>query len=508
MEINKFYNKMVWRKINFCELPMGACINYLPKNMRILERFGTTFDISRFVGIIHYKKIYIINMFKIAELYEIENQIENVNKENEWRSNLELDSKGCIKNVITNYILYLTQSSKYKNKFKYNDFTKQKEFDGREFNDFDLNILYNDIERDLDLSSHSKVDSALMEVFNMNKYNPIIDYLNSVTWDKQKRVERLFIDLLEADDTELNQYMTKTWFVAAVKRIFEPGCKFDNMIVLQGEQGIGKSSICDLISLNYSNNVSLNEINSKDVINKLNRTWIAVVDELDSFNRKEMTNIKTFLSTAKDTARLAFGKNAETYYRHCIFIGSTNDSTFLRDNTSNTERRFWVIRCNKTSKDSRIFDTLTSEYINQIWAESVFYYRENPNMYLDITTELNDDFAKTMTQFKTFTDDVAIEYVKNILERKYYLDSKGEFKSEMDFYKQYTESKDYNMKGKIIRIPFSYVKYVLKTVYHEERAGVYIGNGLGDGWKYKSIRYNGHICKGFERQDCNKEFIM
>ena len=448
--------------------------------------------------------------FTIEDLKELETQIENEKKEYEWKSYLEHDPKGNILNKSTNYIIYLTHSTKYKDKFKYNDFTKQKEFNGREFNDFDLNILYNDIERDLDLSSRAKMDSALMEVFDKNKYNPIIDYLNTVEWDGQKRIESLFIDLLDADDTELNRYMTKIWFVAAVKRIFEPGCKFDNMIVLQGEQGIGKSSICDLISFKYSNNVSLNEVGHKDLINKLNRTWIAVVDELDSFNKKEMSNIKTFISNTKDTARLAFDKNAATYSRHCVFIGSTNDSTFLRDNTSIVERRFWVIKCNKTKKDGRIFEVLTQEYINQLWAEAVSYYKENPNMYLDITQDLMDDFANEMTQFKTFTDDVVLDYVNNILEKTYVFDKKGEFQNEMDLLKQYTENNEYSddiRKGKILRLPYSYLRFVLRSHYHEERAGSYIANGLGKEWKYKSIRYKDRVWKGFERQNCNQDLF-
>ena len=447
--------------------------------------------------------------YTIEDLRLLNSQIEKENKDKGWKNNIELDQKGNVKNTITNYILYLTQSSKYKDKFRYNDFTKQKEFDGKEFNDFHLNTLYNDIERDLSLTSRTKVDSALMEVFDRNKYNPIIDYLNTVEWDGKKRVEQLFIDLLDADDTELNRYMTKIWFVAAVKRIFEPGCKFDNMIVLQGEQGIGKSSICDLISLEYSNNVSLNEVGQKDLINKLNRTWIAVIDELDSFNKKEMSNIKTFISNTKDTARLAFGKNAETYSRHCVFIGSTNDSTFLRDNTSMVERRFWVIKCNKTKRDGQIFNVLTTDYINQLWAETVSYYKENPNMYLDITKDLMDDFAKEMKQFKTFTEDVVIDYLNGILNKKYYLDNKGEFKSEMDLLKQYNENYDNNTdtKGKIIKIPYSYLRFVLKSVYHEERSGTYIGNILGHDWEYKTIRYKNNPCKGYERRNCNHDLF-
>ena len=446
--------------------------------------------------------------YSINDLKNIEKEIETAHND-VWMSELVTDKKGNIKNDINNYIIYLSQSPRYKDKLKYNDFTKQKEYDGREFSDFDLHRLYNDIERDLGLSSRPKIDSALMEVFDRNKYNPIINYLNSVEWDGQKRIESLFIDLLDADNTELNRYMTKTWFVAAVKRIFEPGCKFDNMIVLQGEQGIGKSSICDLISLKYSNNVSLNEVGHKDLINKLNRTWIAVVDELDSFNKKEMSNIKTFISNTKDTARLAFGKNAETFSRHCVFIVSTNDSTFLRDNTSMVERRFWVIKCNKTNRDGRIFEVLTPEYVNQLWAESVCYYKENPNMYLDITQNLMDDFAKEMAQFKTFNDDVVIDFVKDILDKPYHLNSNGEFTSEMDLYDQYTGNKEYDndKKGKIVKLPYSYLRYVLKKHYNEERAGSYIGNGLGSDWEYKSIRYKDRVCKGFERQICNRDLF-
>ena len=440
--------------------------------------------------------------FTIEDLEKISNEILEIQGENEWKTELERDKNGKVTNVINNYLLYLKKSEKYKNKFRFNDFTKIKEFNQKEFDDFDLNILYNDIERDIGLSSRTKIDSSLMEVFNTNKYNPIVDYLNNIKWDGNKRVERLFIELLDAKDTQLNRYMTKTWFIGAVKRIFEPGCKFDNMIVLQGEQGIGKSSICDLISLNYSNNVSLNEIGHKDLINKLNRTWIAVVDELDSFNKKEMSLIKTFISNTKDTVRLAYGKFAETYSRHCVFIGSTNDSTFLRDNTSMVERRFWVIKCNKKKRDGSIFNILTKDYIEQLWSESVYYYKENPNQYLDIPKELIDDFGNEMKQFKTFTDDVVIDYVNSILNRSYYLNEKGEFDSETDMLNQYTKDDIYTNKTKtnISRIPFSYLRYILKNVYHEERTGTYIGNGISNDWEYKSIRYKNITCKGFERK--------
>lgn len=451
--------------------------------------------------------------FTIDDLTALNNQTINAN-EKQWENELEFDKRGNVENCIANYITYLTKSPRYKEKFKFNDFTQQKEFDNREFTDYDQNDVYINIENELGLKSHRQVDTALMGVFNRNRYNPIVDYLKSVKWDGKKRVESLFIDLLDADDTVLNRYMTKTWFIAAIKRIMVPGCKFDNMIVLQGEQGIGKSSICDLISLQYANNVSLNEIGSKDLINKLNRTWIAVVDELDSFNKKEMSIIKTFLSNQQDTARLAFAKNAEKFQRHCVFIGSTNDTTFLRDNTSLIERRFWVIKCNKTKKDGRVYKVLSREYVDQLWAEAMTYYNDDPNAYLDITEDYRDAFEKQMTQFKTFNDDVAIDYVRTILNKKYRVNDKGEFNSEKDMLEQFNDDKIYADDTRtcyITKIPYSYVRYVLKTVFHEERGAKYIGDGLGADWQYKSIRYKDVVCKGFERkqvESCNQDLFL
>ena len=131
-------------------------------------------------------------------------------------------------------------------------------------------------------------------------------------------------------------------------------------------------------------------------------------------------------------------------------------------------------------------------------------------MYLDITQDLMDDFANEMTQFKTFTDDVVLDYVNNILEKTYVFDKKGEFQNEMDLLKQYTENNEYSddiRKGKILRLPYSYLRFVLRNHYHEERAGSYIANGLGKEWKYKSIRYKDRVWKGFERQNCNYDLF-
>lgn len=437
---------------------------------------------------------------------EILNRINQVNNEikNDWKNQLIKDPKsGKVLNDINNYILFFNECPKYKGQLKYNEFLQQKEIFNREFTDFDLNNIYNDCERETTLSIHSKIDSALSEIFDKNRYNPIINYLNTLKWDGQERIAKLFIDLLDADDTILNKEMTKKWFIAAVKRIYEPGCKFDNIVVLQGNQGIGKSSICELISLNFANTISLSEIGNKDLIDKLNKTWIAIIDELDTFNRKEMSTIKTFLSVSQDSVRLSYGRNTSTFKRHCVFIGSTNDDTFLRDSTSSVERRFWVIRCNKLSMDGKIRQTLTEEYINQLWAEAVYYYTQDPKQYLDIPKELQDEFASTMRDFKTYTDDKVIDYARDILDADYNLKPNGEFEDAMDMLNQYTKKEMYDtIKGsKINKIPMSALLWVLKSVYHEDRPNKYLALALSDEWEYKVIKYKGKPFKGLYRKE-------
>lgn len=445
---------------------------------------------------------------QLEELVFTNSSLIEQKKENErWKLKLEHDSKGNITGSIDNYILFLEECKDYKNKLKYNEFLCRKEYDGKEFTDFIQNNIYVKCEQETGLSSHSKIDTALSHIFDKHRYNPVIDYLNDLEWDGKERIGRLFIDLLDVDDTILNYTMSKKWFIAAAKRVYEPGCKFDNIIVLQGSQGIGKSSICEIISKSFFNTISLGEIGNKDLIDKLNKTWIAIIDELDTFNKKEMSTIKTFLSLCSDTTRLAFGKNTQTFDRHCVFIGSTNDDTFLRDSTSSVERRFWVLKCNKTTMDGKIRETLTEEYVNQLWAEAVYYYKSDPKQYLDLEAQYSDEFAKTQREFKTYTDDYAIDFVREILDKKYYLIN-GQFKDYKDFYSQYTESNVYEdnlMSESITKIPMPWIIQLLKERYKIERNAKYIALAVSDEWNYKNIKYNGKSFKGLYINQINTQ---
>lgn len=384
-----------------------------------------------------------------------------------------------------NIILFLENHPTYAGKLKYNEYLRMKEYDGNEFSDFNQSEISNDIFRNLGYNNKGWVEDALNEVFNRHRYNPVVDYIKSLKWDGRKRMDSIFIDLLDADDTDLNRKLTRKWMIAAVKRTLVPGCKFDNMIVLQGAQGIGKSTICERLARGFFSTISLEEIGNKDIIDKMNKTWIAIIDEMDTFNKKEMSSVKTFLSQVKDTTRLAYARNVSNFNRHCIFIGSTNDDTFLRDTTSSVERRFWVIKCNKTKMDGKIRQTMTDKYVDQLWAEAYHYYMEDPDQYLDMDQGMIEEFARIQNQFKTFNDDEIVDFVKDALDREYVINSDGEL-YDMD---QINNTFATGPKHHINKIPGFILSQLIIQKFKTQRGTKYLEAALGGEWRYQAARY-------------------
>ena len=434
---------------------------------------------------------------------EEKDYLEETEKSFSWKDKLLRDGRGVVLKKPDNFILFLENYPKYAGKLMYNEFLCQREFDGEVFSDAKQEIIYNDVERGLGIYNRSMVDSSLSEVFENHKYNPVVDYIKSLKWDGKERIETLFIDLLQADDTELNRTFTKKWMIAAIKRVLEPGSKFDNMIILQGSQGIGKSTICERLAKGFFSTVSLAEIDNKDIIDKMNKTWIAIIDEMDNFNKKEMTNVKTFLSKFEDEARLAYARNTVKFKRHCVFIGSTNDDTFLRDNTSDVERRFWIIKCNKTKMDATVRKTMTDDFVGQLWAEAYHYYEENPNQYIDIEPELFDDFAKAQKEYKKYNNDDVVDFVKNLLEKQYVIGIDGEITAinQLDT-DLMTGEKHY-----INKIPGFILSQYINRQIKTDRAIKYIGQALSPEWEYKQVRFKklGTSYKGLVRTSDKNE---
>jgi predicted P-loop ATPase len=226
-------------------------------------------------------------------------------------------------------------------------------------------------------------DVAFTKVADDRHFHPIRDYLDALPpWDGTKRVDGLFINYLKADDTQYVRAVTKKSFAAMVARIYQPGVKFDCVPVLDGEQGIGKSSIVkDLVTPEYySESLSLTDMDDKSGAEKLQGFWVIEIGELAGMKKADIEKVKAFLSTADDKYRPSYGKTVESHPRQCVIIATVNgERGYLRDITGN--RRFWIIKLHQQKQKQKWqFD---QNFRDQFWAEAKAIYESGEKLYLE-----------------------------------------------------------------------------------------------------------------------------
>lgn len=423
---------------------------------------------------------------------------------------LEMDQKtGKYLTTPDNYILYINEISKYAGKIKYNEIKHITEVDGECMTDFMMSEIYNDCYRFFKTANKTNLESAFSEIVNANRYNPLSEYLKNVKWDGNSRVSTVFIDWLGAADTKLNRELTLKWFLAAVKRALIPGCQFDNMIVLQcPDGGGGKTTLCKRLALNFGDGEEnyYNELTGLDIddakiaAEKMNESWIIGFDELDGLKKKDVNNIKTFLSKTEEKVRMAYARNATVNKRHCVFIGSTNDSNFLKDYTSSVERRFWVIPITRNFNTNIVWDGFTREVVDQIWAEAYFLLTQDINQCLDIDKNLYKDLADQQENFKSFNVDADIDFFLDIFEHEYFVGEKGYLVDYQQFKQQLNGTFIQNGFEKGItldRFPVQWVKQYAVENRISWKGPSYISAATK--WEYKVSRVNDKIKNCFVR---------
>ena len=238
-------------------------------------------------------------------------------------------------------------------------------------------MLY--LERCWKLTNEGKIRHAFAVVAEENAYHPIREYLDALPdWDGVERVDELLIRYMAAEDNPYVRAATRKWMCAAVKRIYTPGCKFDDMIVLVGKQGLGKSRLPMTLSRGWFTD-SLTGLGTKEAFESIAGAWIVELAELAATKRAEVETIKNFISKQEDTFRPAYGRNVVTKPRQCVFFGTTNEVEFLRDRTGN--RRFWPITVQGVGRGE--LHGLEDE-VDQLWAEAKYYAMvRNETLWMD-----------------------------------------------------------------------------------------------------------------------------
>lgn len=209
-------------------------------------------------------------------------------------------------------------------------------------------------------------------------YHPVQDYLTSLTWDGVPRLDTLLIDYMGAEDTDYIRTVTRKAFVAAVARAMTPGCKYDAMLVLVGEQGRYKSTLFAKMGGVWFSD-SLRTFGDKDAMETIQGTWINEIPEMQALAKSDVNAVKMFLSKTSDYYRAAYGQYAADRPRQCVFFGTTNSKECLSDGTGN--RRFWAVDIDRRRRSKSVAQDLDLER-DQLWAEAVLYWRLGEPLYL------------------------------------------------------------------------------------------------------------------------------
>ncbi|MEQ8657166.1 MAG: virulence-associated E family protein [Hyphomicrobiales bacterium] len=237
--------------------------------------------------------------------------------------------------------------------------------DTRDLNDV-ADILSSRFLRDLDFRATSAaIKSEIIAIGHEQAYHPIVHYLDGLVWDGNPRLDNMLRDYAGADDTDINREFGAKFLIAGVRRVREPGVKFDTMLVFEGNQGTGKSSFAEILAVHsdwFCGSLSLKS-DDKTKAELLAGAWIVEVQEMDGIRKASTHELKRFLSTRRDKYRRAYGRDARTYPRQCVIVGSTNDQKYLFDQTGN--RRFWPVRAGIVQLDK------LREDVDQLWAEAV-----------------------------------------------------------------------------------------------------------------------------------------
>ncbi|MEG0168130.1 MAG: virulence-associated E family protein, partial [Ruthenibacterium sp.] len=330
---------------------------------------------------------------QIAEERQVQACEDFDSETDEWKKLLRYQTRSTVlENSVWNEMLILNNDPDYAN-FSFNEMANRVQItgplpwerpqDNKFWRDADTAQMKARIDIHYVPFSSRNHEVSFTKVADDRSFHPIRDYLKGLPeWDGKKRVENLLIRYLQADNTDYVKTVTRKTFAAAVARIYHPGVKYDCVLVLDGIQGIGKSTLFkDLVGDEYySETLSLTDMNDKSGAEKLQGFWIMEIAELAGMKKADIEKVKAFLSTSDDKYRPSYGKTVESHPRQCIIIASVNgERGYLRDITGN--RRFWVVKLKQTEQKKTWH--FTKEERDQIWAEAKYYYENGEKLYLE-----------------------------------------------------------------------------------------------------------------------------
>ncbi len=296
--------------------------------------------------------------------------------------------------TVRNFETIMENDGRFTGKIRFDEFAQQvclmgdvpweTERNYRAWSSHDDSALFSILQSDYGMNNRNDYFDALKNVSIRNRFHPVRDLLDSLKWDGNENIRRLLVDYLGVEDSEYAHQVMRLWMLGGVARVYQPGYKFDYTLILQGRQGIGKSTFLQLLAMSDGwFNDSLDSLDSDKAAQSLMGSWIIELAELKSLARTAggVDSVKRFLTATQDKYRVPYERRADVFLRQCVFAGTTNKSDFLQDETGN--RRFLIVLTGTNEPKKSLFSSDVMLDIKAAWAQAVHIWKtEKPQLIL------------------------------------------------------------------------------------------------------------------------------
>jgi predicted P-loop ATPase len=335
-----------------------------------------------------------------------------------WTSDLKLDAKGGIRPILANLILFLREHPTWKGLLAFDKFNarvaiRRRPYWGDELPDAPWTDHHESLVRvwfqTEDISaSQGDIGRAVQAAARGHCFHPVLEYFEALTWDGAPRIDNWLSTYLHADDTPYTRAVGPRFLISGTARIYEPGCKVDHVLVLEGPQGKSKSEALRTLAVRdawFTDRIS--RIASKDAAQEMAGAFIIEISEMDALIKASSSSMKAFITRRSDRYRPPYGKHLINQPRQCIFAGTINPEVggYLKDSTGS--RRIWPVACHGTID----LQALACDR-DQLWAEALVRFKAGEKWWLE-TPEL--EALATAEQAARYKTDVWKEPIEKWL---------------------------------------------------------------------------------------------
>ena len=333
----------------------------------------------------------------------------------------ERDKNGNPVNTISNFVKIMENDRRYSG-IRFNEMRGKAEVHSTQkgkvviepWTDADEAHSMQYIESAFGIYSKDKHAAALRILFQERSYNPLVEIVDGIEWDGEPRCEHFLTKWGNVEDSPYTREVSRLIFAGGIHRLYEPGCKFEDVPILMGDQGCGKSTLIRYLAINDDYFGELKIMEGQQAIEDLSGKWIMEIPEMSAFTKaKDQEAIKAFVSRQRDSYRKPYDRNTTELYRRCTFVATSNDRNPLVDKTGN--RRWYPVEVRSNGYD--IFDREEEirEYILQCWGEAREHlHRKSMKPFAD--RKLLDAYQEA--QENAMQDDWRVGAIQTFLARK------------------------------------------------------------------------------------------